>query len=464
MKKLRLFLSFVSLFSAILFVSGGAEAAEGVTDYSKEKMKSLSAGGYHFLTILASSGKGIGQYNSPFGIAVDVSGNVYVADTGNHRIQKFSSTGAFISALGPYGDYVRNPTGVAVDASGNVYVINGYYHWIEKFTSTGAFITLWDNFGLVSKLAIGGPFGIAVDALGNVYVADGSNHRIQKFTSAGDFVTAWGSEGTGNGQFSYPNGVAVDASGNVYVGDRENHRIEKFTSTGDFVTAWGSFGTGQGQFNEPFGVAVDASGNVYVADDNNHRIQKFTSTGAFITAWGSEGPGNGQFYRPMAVAVDISGNVYVVDLSNRIQKFGPTRSRVEGLVMKEPVSKKTIASSAPSAAVAEKKESSVAKKYTASAAQKSTSAIPTQPAIPNVSGLWKSSNGLVYDIKQTGDRFEWTVKDKNENAEGVIKENKVFASWKREMRSGTLEGKITTVDPTGKATQIDWNSGMRFFR
>ncbi len=110
------------------------------------------------------------------------------------------------------------------------------------------------------------------------------------------------------------------------------------------------------------------------------------------------------------------------------------------------------------------KDTSVAKTYTASAVQKSVSAVATVSKITNVAGQWKGSNGLVYDIKQTKDRFEWTVKEKNENASGVLKGNDISASWKRELRSGSLEGKITAVDSTGKATQIDWTNGMRFFR
>ncbi len=114
--------------------------------------------------------------------------------------------------------------------------------------------------------------------------------------------------------------------------------------------------------------------------------------------------------------------------------------------------------------VAKKKDINTAGTYTPAAAQKSGAEFATAPKIPNVSGQWKGSNGLIYDMKQTGDRFEWVVKDKNENASGILKGNNISASWKRELRSGSLEGKITTVDSTGKATQIDWNNGMRFYR
>ena len=166
------------------------------------------------------------------------------------------------------------------------------------------------------------PHGVTTDASGNVYVADRQNNRIQKLDANGNLITKWGSQGNGDGQFSFPYGVATDASGNVYVADSWNHRIQKFDLNGNFTTKWGSYGSGDGEFWFPDGVAVDASGRVYVADTNNNRIQKFDANGNFITKWGSEGGGNGQFLYPWGVAADASGNVYVADTYNqRIQKF-----------------------------------------------------------------------------------------------------------------------------------------------
>jgi hypothetical protein len=159
-----------------------------------------------FVTQWGASGTGTGQFSTPFGIAVDASGNVYVADSSNNRIQKFSSSGNFIIAWGASG------------------------------TGTGQFST---------------PFGIAVDASGNVYVADSSNNRIQKFSSSGNFIIAWGALGTGNGQFSDPRGIAVDASGNVYVVDSVNSRIQKFSSSGNFIAAWGVGERGMGNLKGP---------------------------------------------------------------------------------------------------------------------------------------------------------------------------------------------------------------------
>ncbi len=112
----------------------------------------------------------------------------------------------------------------------------------------------------------------------------------------------------------------------------------------------------------------------------------------------------------------------------------------------------------------EKKESSVMKKSTGLTAQKSASAVATASKIPNVSGLWKSSIGLVYDITQQGNRFEWTVTTTKEKGQGLLNGNDLSASWQGKTGSGSAKGKITAIDVTGKPTQIDWNNGVRFFR
>jgi len=166
------------------------------------------------------------------------------------------------------------PTGVATDTLGNVYVVDNSNHRIQKFTGTGTYLTQWGSLGHGDG-QFNQPFGVTTDVAGNVYVADQNNHRIQKFTGAGTYLSQWGSYGSGDGQFHNPTGVATDASGDVYVADYGNHRIQKFTGSGAYLTQWGSLGNGNGQFNFPAGVTTDAAGNVYVADYDNNRIQKF---------------------------------------------------------------------------------------------------------------------------------------------------------------------------------------------
>jgi len=280
---------------------------------------------YHFVTKWGSEGSGDGQFTSPSGVVVGSSDNVYVADTSNHCIQEFDSSGSFLTKWGSSGSSSGGPftypEGVAVDSSGNVYVADTNNHRIVKFDSNGKFLTKWGSSGS-DEGQFEYPRGVAVDSSGNVYVADTENNRIQKFDKNGTFLTKFGSEGTAFGEFYSPCGVAVDSSGNVYVADKDNNRIQKFDSSGEFSASFGSSGNGNKQFYSPSGVAVDSSGNVYVADSGNGRIQEFDGSGKFLTKWGSEGSGDGQLSIPSGVAVDSSGNVYVADTeNNRIQKF-----------------------------------------------------------------------------------------------------------------------------------------------
>jgi DNA-binding beta-propeller fold protein YncE len=261
----------------------------------------------------------------PSAVALDSSNNVYVADFSNNRVEKFTSSGNYLTQWGGSGSgngQFIGAAGVAVDSSNNVYVVDYGNGRVQKFDSNGNYLTQWGSSGSGnSQFAY--PHGIAVDRSNNVYVTDDGNNRVEKFTSSGNYLTQWGGSGSGNGQFHGAQGVAVDSSNNVYVADFSNNRVEKFTSSGNYLTQWGNFGTGNGQFFHPYDIAVDRSNNVYVADLSNNRVEKFTSSGNYLSQWGSSGGGAGQFSAPVGVAVDRRGNfVYVADAGNaRIQVF-----------------------------------------------------------------------------------------------------------------------------------------------
>ncbi len=298
-----------------------------------------AAAEYGFVTKWGTSGSGDGQFHAPYGIATDSAGNVYVTDNGNglgqnDRVEKFNSTGAFITKWGGLGSgdtEFHDPWGIATDSADHVYVADLSNKWIKKFDSDGVFIKKFGGPG-PGDGQLSFPAGVAVDASGKVYVTDHDAStpidRVQKFEESTElskpyvYDLQWGTTGSGAGQFRDPHDVAVGPGGDVYVADRTNNRIEKFDSDGFFLAQWGKSGSGDGEFVFPEGVATDAAGNVYVADRGNNRIQKFSSSGAFITKWGGAGSGDGQFLQPNDVTVDADGNVYVVDTGNdRIQKF-----------------------------------------------------------------------------------------------------------------------------------------------
>ncbi|HKO98679.1 MAG TPA: PxKF domain-containing protein [Pyrinomonadaceae bacterium] len=272
---------------------------------------------------------------TPRGIAVDPSGNVYVADPSgdtNGQIFKFDANGNFLARLGQNNGTAQgfiSAFRITTDASGNVYATDGAVestsNVVKKFDSSGVF-----QFAFGATISSGGQFGqaagIAVDSSGNIYVADSGSSVIRKFSSTGTSIGTIGSGGSGDGQFSIPTGIAIDSANNIYVADTGNNRIQKFNSVGTFVTKWGTVGSGNGEFNSPQGVGVDTVGTVYVADTGNNRVQLFSNTGTFIEVCGSEGTGDGQFMGPADVASNTSGTFfYVADQNNaRIQKFGTT--------------------------------------------------------------------------------------------------------------------------------------------
>jgi DNA-binding beta-propeller fold protein YncE len=303
---------------------------EGCSKHSPTKPE--PAPPYELVQAWGDSGSAEGQFSLPFGLALDRSGKVYVADAGNYRVQAFTTAGVYLSQWGDSGSangqfkYLRN---LAVGTSGSVYVVDIINHSIQKFSGDGTYLTQWGTYGSGSGQFVA-PWGVAVDASENVYVTDTYNRRVEKFSSAGNYLTQWAVPATGVGVNDVPAGVAVDDSNNVYVVvSNDDHGgypcVQKFTSDGAYLTQWGSIGRGNGQFFDPDGIAVDAAGNVYVTDTENWRIQKFTRMGAYVTQWASGGDARG-VCAPGGIAVDALGNVYVTEWNFccRIQKFAPT--------------------------------------------------------------------------------------------------------------------------------------------
>jgi tripartite motif-containing protein 71 len=216
-----------------------------VADSGNSRIEKFTSDG-KFITKWGSRGPGDGQFSRPQGVAVDSQSNVYVADFGNSRVQKFTSDGKFITKWGSrgtgdgqfgFGDYIvfTGPTDIAVDQKGYLYVTDLSNHRVQKFTSDGKFITKWGSRGTGDGQFFL-PQGIATDSLGYVYVADTANDIIQKFDNSGQFVTKlepyFYPEDGGNSIFQGPSGIAVNArNGSVYVSDTWSDTIQIFFSS-----------------------------------------------------------------------------------------------------------------------------------------------------------------------------------------------------------------------------------------
>ena len=354
--------------------SAGNVYIADVNDHRIHKIDSTGT-----ITTIAGTGFGFGgdggpaaeaEFRRPDGVAVDSAGNLYIADSSDHRIRKVDSTGTIttIAGTGEYGfsgdsgpaiqAQLKYPDDVAVDSAGNVYIADSGDHSIRKVDSTGTITTIaGTGFGFSGdggpavEAELRRPRGVAVDSAGNVYIADSSDHRIRKVDSTGTITTIAGTGEFGFGgdgvlaagtRLAFPYGVAVDSAGNLYIADTGNRRIRKIDSTGTITTiaGTGEFGfSGDGgpaveaELRRPHGVAVDSAGNVYIADSSDHSIRKVDSTGTITTIagtgeFGFSGDGGpaavARLAFPRGVAVDSAGNLYIADSGNRrIRKLTP---------------------------------------------------------------------------------------------------------------------------------------------
>jgi hypothetical protein len=172
---------------------------------------------------------------------------------------------------------MSSPSGIAVDASGNVYVSDTGNNRIEKFDPTHALLWSAGSSG-VSGGQFKSPKGLTLDASGHVWVTDATNGRVEEFDSAGNFMLTWGTSGSGNGQLSLPADIEFGPDGLTYVSDKGNNRVEVFTPTGTFLSVLGSYGLDTGQFSAPIGLAVDPNSSatrLLVTDSVNHRVEAF---------------------------------------------------------------------------------------------------------------------------------------------------------------------------------------------
>ena len=309
----------------------GPSPEEVVADPYEGKESKLTAD-----VLIGLPGAGPGQFNRPRDLAVAPDGTLYVADTDNHRIQHLTRDGEVLHTWGSFADISKGPApagtfyepwGIAVGSDGSVFVADTWNHRVQKFSPSGESLKMWGYFGQAeAPEAFWGPRDVIVDASGRLLVTDTGNKRIAIFDTNGNFLSQFGSEGFDPGQFNEPVGMALDDQGRLYVADTWNQRIQVFEPDGAVgyspVDAWDvSAWYGQSLDNKPY-LSFGSPGHLFATDPEGYRVLEFTPEGEIVRFWGDYGTGPDGFGLAGSVAADPAGGVWVSDPgNNRIMHF-----------------------------------------------------------------------------------------------------------------------------------------------
>ncbi len=292
-----------------------------------------------YITSFGSPGSGAGQLSDPRGLAMNSSGTVYVADSGNRRIEEWAPglpptyTQSLTHYESPKASF-SEPDAEAVDPSGNIWVTESGQDRVLEFNASSTLIGQLGSEGS-GQVQFKGIGGIAANSNGDVYVTDSGNARVQELGPSGEYIRSFGSNALHGGQLLDPTAIAIDGSGNVWVLNAvgsSGDRIVEFSGTGAELTKFGENGSGEGQLGVAYGLAI-SGGNLYVAEGANSRVQEFSSTGEYIRAFDPKGSGNGESNVPSAIATEpISGDLYVSEAgSDTVQVFSAEGTYITSL-------------------------------------------------------------------------------------------------------------------------------------
>lgn len=334
-----------------------------VVDADESQIEKFGTDGKYLLT-WGSEGSGAGQFrDGGRQVTIGADHNVYVADYGNFRVNVYTPTGTFLRTVpspvpGPPDGGFNQATDVAVrNATGDVYVTDTFNHRVQRFDAAGEFVQTWGFRGTTDPMAMNYPRGVAVDqGNGNVWINNTRQGNVKGYTADGKFIRSFGSWGTGANQFQYAYGIGIDQSGRLIVPDSRNGRITMTTQTGSNVWTKPCGTTNTGILMGCTSAVADSAGNIYTTAITQNVVYKFSPSGKLLQTLGSglgrpygatilngllyvsemsrnrisvfdldgnlqgrfgtTGEEHGQFRKPMGLASDTSGNLYVMDQGN----------------------------------------------------------------------------------------------------------------------------------------------------
>ncbi len=271
-----------------------------------------------------SQGNKDGQFSDPQGLASDGKDFIYVADTLNHRIQVFDSTGKHQMSFGRFGSERGEflfPHDVVVDSKGSIYVADSQNGRVQKFDNENKFVKSWGSKG-AEPGQFDGPMYIAIDGADTIYVGDAFNQRVQVFDGEGTLLLTVGAkvnmfEAMNPGNLASISGLSVDSNGNIYVSDDIMRRIQKFDGKGNYSAEWAA--SYAGNWGQPGESVVDHFENLMYINKMTSMIVVLDPEGSFLYEWGGSGATDGHFSKPIDISIDTVGHVFVLEQSgNRI--------------------------------------------------------------------------------------------------------------------------------------------------
>jgi DNA-binding beta-propeller fold protein YncE len=299
-----------------------ATNAEGAT-YGQD-VRFITTAVPTFNLAIGSSGSGSGQLNRPTGVAVDSTGNLWVADTENNRIEKFNAEGKYIGQFGTKGSgngQFNKPQDLAFSGS-NLWVTDSGNHRLQKFNAEGKYLEQLGSEGTGPGQFIE-PYGVTI-AEGHIWVSDAGDDRLVEFNSMGKYtreVHGAGYGGSLTGEVNNPTGIASGPDGQIWVADTGNNRVEQFGPEGEYLSTIGK-PMDIVQFTAPYGIAVRPSGNLVISEQGADQVQVVLPTGEFLTQYGTNGSGPGQMSDPTGIDLGECGVEYLSDTGNaRVEQW-----------------------------------------------------------------------------------------------------------------------------------------------